>query len=205
MKLSVSRFAVLFCTLAVVLVSAFASVASAADAILAVKQVQWLEPGASTATDTTFITDENDSVRTVPISTQDWDWDAILHNTYSAGAGPVRVFFVATGGANNGVTDTLFYRPEYSVGGVTQLVSGNGVITGAVGNSAVCPTGSASIGNGNVIFTGTLLFDPDTFASNNVWLAPEFQLKVSGDISGSTPKVSGVKCYVVYPQRAASK
>ncbi len=64
MKLSVSRFAVLLCTLAVVLVSAFASFASADDAILAVKQLRWKEPGAIVYTDTTFITDESDTIRT---------------------------------------------------------------------------------------------------------------------------------------------
>lgn len=201
--MKLNRLALLSLLAVVLLTSAFASLAQAGDAVLNSKQVQWVEPGATSAIDTTFITDENDTCRTVAISTQDWDWDALAHNTFSAGTSGARVYFVATGGAINGVSDTLNYQIEINVGGVWQI--NPGLTTATVYNSAVCPAGATNIGNTTGIFSGMLPLDPDTFVLGNLWYVPEFRLRVAGDQSGSTPKISGVKCFVVYPQRAASK
>lgn len=209
MKLSVSRFAVLFCTLAVVLVSAFASLASADDAIMNVKRLRWKEVGSIVYTDTTFITDESDTIRTEPIDTSDWDWDMIAHSQLTGGASAARVFFVSSTATNNGVTDSLNYTVEIGTGRDTLYAYAAGVpaltTAHAFGNFALAAGGIIGGGANSNVWSGPLVADPDGATAPNIWLAPSFRLRVAGDLSGSSPKVSGVKCYVVYPQRAASK
>jgi hypothetical protein len=57
---------------------------------------------------------------------------------------------------------------------------------------------------GNV-WVGSLVVDVDSPAVNNVWLVPSFRLRVGGDVGGTAPKVSGLKCYVIYPRRAEAQ
>lgn len=201
--MKLSRIALLLSLVAVVLASTVATIAHAGDALIATKQVQWIEPGASTATDTTFVQDENDSVRTVAIDTSDWDWDSIAHAQLTGGSSVVRIWFVATGGASV-ASDTLNYAVEPYVGSVYGY---NSALPAAasVWNSAYVWGGTLQAGHGNLVFAGSLLADPDSYSLSNVWLTPQFRIVLRGDQSGSSPKVSGVKCYVTYPQRAASK
>lgn len=201
MKLNVSRFLVTLALFALVLTSAFASLSHAADTILGVKQLRWKEVGAISLTDTTFMTDETDTTRTEPIDTYDWDWDAILAGSLTGG-NAVRVLFVSSTATNNGVTDSLYYTVEVG-SGRDSVYSANTTFTAAVGGTALSAGGITSP-NGNV-WSGQLLADPDSFGANNISLIPSFRLRVSGDVSGTTPKISGLKCYVLYPQRAASK
>lgn len=201
MKLNVSRFAVTLALFALVLTSAFATVAHAGDVLLGVKQLRWKEVGATALTDTTFMTDEADTTRTEPIDTYDWDWDAILAGSLTGG-NAVRVMFVSSTATNNGVTDSLYYTVEVGSGRDT-LYSANTSFSGAVGGCALSAGGITSP-NANV-WVGQLLSDPDSFGANNISLIPSFRLRVGGDVGGTTPKISGLKCYVLYPQRAASK
>lgn len=202
-----SRFALVFALAAIVITSVFASFASAGDAVMNVKQLRWKEVGAIVYTDTTFMTDEADTIRTEPIDTSDWDWDAIAHSQLTGGASAARVFFVSSTATNNGVTDSLYFNVEIGTGRDTLYAQAGDPITiaPALGNCAPAASGILGAGANSHVWAGNIIADPDASAVPNVWFAPSFRLRVRGDITGSGPKVSGLKCYVVYPQRAASK
>jgi hypothetical protein len=199
--MKLNRLALFSLLVAVVLTSVLASFASAGDALLGVKQLRWKEVGAIVYTDTTFMTDEADTTRTEPIDTYDWDWDAIASGALTGGHG-VRVFFVSSTTTNNGVTDSLYYTVEVGTGRDT-IYAANTSFSGAVGGCALAAGGITS--PNSHVWSGQLLSDPDSFSANNVYLVPSFRLRVGGDVGGSTPKVSGLKCYITYPQRAASR
>jgi hypothetical protein len=197
--MKLNRLALFSLLVVVVLTSAFASVASAGDALLGKKLLRW-EVSAGVYADTTFLTDESDTTRTEGIDTSDWDWDAIAAGQLTGGNTAARVVFESD--LNNGVSDTLYYTVE--LGGYKGF-GYNGSIVTTYGNSAVAAGGTAHAGAGVNVWTGALLADTDSYLLQNIWMIPSFRLRVVGDQSGTTPKISGLKCYVLYPQRAASK
>lgn len=207
--MKLNRLALFALLAVVVLTSAFAAVAQSGDAVLAVKALRWKEVGSIVYTDTTFLEDENDTIRTEPIDTSDWDWDAIAHSQLTGGVSAARVFFVSTTGTNNGVSDSLNYTVEIGTARDTMYAYAAGVpsLAGAhaLGNFALAAGGILGGGAKSNVWAGPIIADPDGATGPNVWLAPAFRLRVAGDLSGSSPKISGLKCYVVYPQRAASK
>lgn len=180
-----------------------AAPASASDARLKVKALQIREVGAIAATDTTFLTDEADTIRTVPISTIDWDWDAIIHSQLTGGNAAARIWFVSTTGTNNAVTDTIYYTVEQGTGapGDTAYTL-NTNIAAAVGSVALASGGGSTFaGAQSNVWCGALIADTDGLGANNLLYCPSFRIRFLGDISGTTPKVSGVKVFVSYPQR----
>lgn len=199
--MKLNRLALFSLTLAVVLTSVFASFAQAGDAILGVTQLRWKEVGAIVYTDTTYLTDEADTTRTEPLDTSDWDWNSIATGQLTGGHG-VRVFFVSSTATNNGVSDSLYFTVEVGTGRDT-IYAANTSFSGAVGGCALAAGGITS--PNSHVWSGQLLCDPDSFLANNVYLVPSFRLRVGGDVGGTTPKISGLKCYVTYPKRAASK
>jgi hypothetical protein len=182
-----------------------------AGPIMANKLVPWrdanspLSPG-----DTTFLTDEADTTRTQAIDTYDWDWAAIgqANGGVATGAWAARVYFTAP--VSNGVTDTVYFTIEQSAGG------GAGGIGSAVSDTIFSYNPAGQIGSGTLLYalpqgTGNsgalgvwsalLPVDPDTPGNSNIWLVPRFRLRVFGDVSGTTPKNSGLRCTIVYPKR----
>lgn len=179
---------------ALVAFAAFAPPLNASDARLRVKPLQWLEVGSIVPTDTTYLTDEADTTRTIPIQTDDWDWNAILASQLTGGTSCARVMFSAN--LNNAVTDTIYYTLEQGTGRDSAYTQ-NGTIVAAAGAVALSPTFSN-------VWIGSLQIDPDSAPGvNNAWLCPSFRLRVAGDQSGTTPKISGLRVYVIYPQRAS--
>lgn len=195
---AVSLLAVLFAAVAVNVFVAFAS------PVLAVKQLKWRDTlgqaVANLPADTTFLTDEVDTTRTYPIDTYDWDWSAFQGGATTSGLSNVKVMFVSSTATSNGVTDSLYFTVEKGTG-QDSTYSLNTSFSGAAGGCAVNEAGTA-MGN---VWVGSLIVDTDSPSVNNVWLVPSFRLRVGGDVGGTTPKVSGLKCYIIYPRRAEAQ
>lgn len=189
--------------------------AEAGDGVVTSKIVRWKEVGAIVLTDTTFMTDETDTTRTEWISTDDWDWPAILaQGSVATGYAAARITFVASR-ATNGVTDTINFLPEFAAGGPDlrrqstvannlkpdTMFTHNGTIVATVGSVAVANFQT------DPVWQGILWVDPDTpeYTTKAAWLAPKFRLRVCGDVSGSTPKLSGLFCIISYLKRAGAR
>jgi hypothetical protein len=175
-----------------------------ASSFLAVADVKFRDPAAGNMTaDTTFLTDEADTLRTVGISTADWDWDTIARNAgqVATGGPAARVYFWSSTGTNNGATDSIYYTIEKSHGRDSSFTY-NGSLAAAVGSCAIADGTAGAAVN---VWVGTLKADPDSPGINDIWMAPYFRLKIAGDQSGTTPKVSGLRCVIVYPKRAESQ
>ncbi|MEQ1833005.1 MAG: hypothetical protein ABL977_08105 [Candidatus Eisenbacteria bacterium] len=194
MAVAVSVLAVLFAALVLNVVTAFAS------PVWVVKQLKWRDTlgqaVANLPADTTFMTDELDTTRTYPIDTSDWDWAALAGTATTSGANNAKIMFVSSTNTSNGVTDSLYYEVEKGTG-ADSLYSLNTTFSGAANRCAVNEAGTA-MGN---VWVGSLLVDVDTPAASNIWLCPSFRLRVAGDVGGATPKVSGLKAYIIYPRR----
>lgn len=136
-------------------------------------------------------------------------------------SGPIvvaTVDFVATK-ANNGVADTIYFNPEQAA--IQSVVSnscasckpdtmfafnplgvssghGNGTTDAlSSGFATVRGTNSANQYNQN-IFHGYLLANPNRRGKNDMWGVQRFRLVTSGDVGGSSPKLSGVMCFITY-------
>ena len=204
---SVVALAVLAITTVIGLCKFFEPDPAQAGPFMAVKQLTWRDASAAGGlADTTFLQDENDTTRTVAIMTDDWDWAAIgqAQGGVATGALAARVMFVATA-LTNGVTDTIYFNVEKGTG-KDSIFTYSGTITAAVGSVAL-PEGnvSSSATATSGVWTGMLVVDPDTPGAANIWMAPAIRLRVAGDQSGSSPKVSGLKAYIVYPKRQESQ
>lgn len=193
---AVSMLAVMVAALVVNVVTAIAS------PVLAVKQLKWRDTlgqaVASLPADTTFQTDEADTVRTYPIDTYDWDWS--MFSGGGAALAHAKIMFVSSTLTSNGVTDTLYFNVEKGTG-QDSVYAYNGSIAATLGYCAVAENATV-MGN---VWVGNLLVDTDTPGVNNIWLTPSFRIRVAGDQSGSTPKISGLKAYIIYPRRAEAQ
>lgn len=204
------RKAVTMLTLAVVAAATLGGVvmnAHAGNTVLGFKQLQWRDASApGGVADTTFLTDESDTTRTIAFDTSDWDWGALAaaQGGVATGAMAARVIFVATA-LTNGVTDSIYFNVEKGTGR-DSIFTANTTIAAAVGSVAL-PEGtvSSSATATSGTWTGVLMIDPDTPGASNVWMAPFIRLRVAGDQSGSSPKNSGLKVYIAYPKRAESQ
>lgn len=192
------------------------SFSTAHAATLVSKVVSWKEVGVLAPIDTTFMTDETDTTRTVGIDTGDWDWNAILAQGSVATGWPIcTVNFVCTR-ANNGVTDTLYYNPEWGTGSAGDLRKAalgatlkpdttylfNGTIAAAKGSCAQSFIASPNVN----VWTGVVMLDPDTQGANAASGPPSrFRLRVAGDQSGSTPKLSGLMCIITYLRKDSAR
>jgi hypothetical protein len=164
----------------------------------ATKEWHWNEA----TTDTVFVTDEADTQRTVTLNTGDWDWPELSHQATAA----IPVAFVTfTAQVGNAVSDTLRYLVETCdtpVGSTevwSYFVGGSLAATDALGNVAVLQ-GSIST-TSSLAFKGALVIDPDASGGpspTNIYGAGKIRLRVIGDQSGTTPKLSGVKCSIRY-------
>lgn len=197
---------------AAVALAAFSGVAQAGDYVWVTKHVKWKEVGAIATTDTTFLTDEADTVRTEAIDTSDWAWEALGPALDAGGIGHALIQFIATG-ANNGVSDSLYFTIEKGAGepngagaifksqNADTFFTANTTIAAAVGAVALAPSASPN----NRVFEGALVADPDGIGVNNLWLARKFRIRMAGDVSGTTPKLSGLVCVITYPKRAQAR
>ena len=167
--------------------------------------VSWREVQAYWATstpDTTFITDEGDS-DFVEIQTGDWFWP--VPGDAAASSPFVCAHLTFTVQTSNVAADTIYYVPQIGVPlrpGSTTVLWQNWPAgpTAAAGNCAVVQQGFG--GTSNVLYTGVLLADADAIMSAlNVYGAKRLRLRVQGDQGGSTPKLSGVRVMVRYPQK----
>jgi len=181
---------------------------------MAQKLVPWRDPNAPVPSDTTFLTDEADTTRTFPIDTADWDWAAIgqANGGVATGAWAARVYFTAP--VSNGVTDTMYFTIESSGGGGAGGVGATVADTifsynpaGQIGSGSIIAALPQGTGNSGAlgIWSALLPVDPDTPGSTNIWMVPKFRFRVFGDVSGTTPKNSGLRCTVVYPKRQESQ
>ena len=204
-----------------VLVAALAAIfvtprpsAAQASAILTTKLVRWQEVGAIVYTDTTFMTGMSDTTRTEWIDTSDWDWDAIKRNLTGGVVGAVaRITFVSRTATSNAVTDTIYFYPEVSISSVSNPADTAWTLAPAMGAGAgpvaAVGTYASSAGTnpiGALAWYGLLIGDSDGIATGvpNLYECPRFRLRVNGDVSGTTPKVSGLACYITYLKRAGS-
>jgi len=205
--------------LGVVLILALAMSAvlstSARAGTLFSKVVKWKEVGVVASVDTTFMTDEADTTRTEWIDTSDWDWDSILRQGSVATGYPIaRVTFVASR-ATNGVTDTLNFLPEFAASNSTirsqstlantlkpdTMFTHNGTIVATVGSVAVATFQT------DPVWQGIIWADPDTpeYTTKAGILAPRLRLRVCGDVSGTTPKLSGLFCIITYIRKDGAR
>lgn len=194
------RFCVLGILAAVLAVSTWS--ATPAEAVKwETVQLNW----SGSTSDTLFITDEADTQRTVALSTANWDWPSVS-GPATAPLVVARVTFVAQ--VSNAVSDTLRYVVEYSNTAAgkpevwSYLVGGSLGATDALGNVALLQNSISTTANS--VFEGAILADPDAsvaLGALNVYGATRLRLRVIGDQSGSTPKLSGVRCYISYAKR----
>ena len=186
---------------------------------LATKIVKWNDTlgmnVSSLPSDTTFMTDEADTTRTAGITTEDWDWAAIGQGVggVATGGWAAKVYFVSN--TQNAVTDSIYFTIEQGVSGgaggllaavADTLFSYNplGQVGGGAGQGVALPLGIGCSGSYGV-WAAQLPIDPDTPGNTNLWMVPKFRLRVHGDVTGSTPKLSGFRCYIVYPKRQESQ
>jgi len=186
---------------------------------LACKGVKWNDTlgqaVASLPNDTTFMTDEADTTRTAGINTDDWDWAAIGQSAggVATGGWACKVYFVAP--VSNAVTDSIYFTVEQGAVGTSGGVGANAVDTlfsynplgqvgGGSGQGVALPVGVGNSGSTG-IWAAQLVVDPDTPGNTNLWMVPKFRLRVHGDVSGTTPKLSGFRCFIVYPKRQESQ
>ena len=186
-------------TAAVILIAiALVSSSAPVDATTWVKkQLKW----AGATPDSTYLTDEADTTRTLAIETTDWDWSAMAAVTSTPLTGFVgaHIMFVAT--ASNQAADSIYYYVEHGDGdGRFQTVAHLSAV-GALGNCAVVLNPATIPGR---IFLGALIADTDAVPAlaSNVWLSPQFRLQVFGDQGGTTPILSGLRAYIIYPRRS---
>lgn len=175
-------------------------------------KLSFVEAGAlaSTAKDTMYVTGKTDTARTTMIDLSDLDWDATLATGSVATGYPIaNIYFVATR-ANNGVSDTLTFNVETYVPTIASTVclsckpdtvfQYNPILASstnsAIGSIAVA-YGGGSLPNNNV-FSGVLVAIPNTAAAANMWGKRKFRLVIAGDVSGTTPKLSGVMGFITY-------
>jgi hypothetical protein len=126
----------------------------------------------------------------------------------ATGSWGARVYFIAP--VSNGVSDSLYFSVESGASGAVGGIGAAAVDTlfsyapaGLIGSQttiAALPQGAGPSG-ATAIFSALLPVDPDTPGQTNVWLVPKFRLRVFGDVSGTTPKLSGLRCIIVYPKR----
>jgi hypothetical protein len=183
-----------------VLVGATLAISTPAHAI------EWNEihPFWTTGLDTTFVTDESDSDFVV-INTADWDWPAA--NPASGILPYVQAFVTFTAQTSNAAGDSIYYVvqrgvPTYTAAGIPITIWENWPAgpTSAAGNVAVVDQGFG--GTSNVRYSGVLLADADALPTAiNCYGAGLIRLRVQGDQGGTTPKLSGVRCFIRYPKR----
>lgn len=142
--------------------------------------------------DTTFIEDENDTIRTQAIDLSDWDFSmpgTSVEMYYGS------VAFVVSG-ANDGVADSIYYVVEKTWDGTNWT---QGALTAAAGGCAV-PQGGVGA-TVPATFAGAIVIELDELGGVNVGgLVPKaIRFKVAGDQSGSNPALSRVRMYITYP------
>jgi hypothetical protein len=180
------------------------------------KVVPWHVDGVTAPSDTTFLTDEADTTRTGWIDTDDFDWPAILAQGSVATGYPLcTVNFICTR-ANNGVTDSIYFNPEWGVANAkvrSQSALANTLkpdtffvsSTTIAAAKGTCAQSFIASPNYNV-WTGVVMYIPTTQVLNTAGaVIPRFRLRVAGDQSGTTPKLSGLFCIITYLKRGAGQ
>jgi hypothetical protein len=161
-----------------------------------------------TSADSQFITDENDTTRTVAFDMSIIAWDAFAGE--GVAAGPINVAYLTFSAAvTNGAADTIYYsvekRAQVGAGAGTSIWTRNRTLAATISASAVID-GMMPVGTGAAIFQGVLQWDPDgSTLINQVKPGDVIRLVVQGDQGGTTPKLSGVRCKISYPRRVQSR
>jgi hypothetical protein len=142
-----------------------------------------------------------DSVRTLGVSTERWDWSALIGASaasYAAHIVAVVTFWTPAGSAIVG--DTIYFVPERghaTAGGAPQYSQNGKAIADigapALGNCAVL----THISGGVTEWVGYLIGDADTFSELNVMGAAFLRLKVFADKSSGAAAAQGsIYCYI---------
>lgn len=185
------RFAWLFVAMLFAVLSVIGSTRGAgadANVVLVTEAVKW--DSAGTILEFKTIGDENDSCFTVPINPALWSWDSQGLDAATAHS-MARLTFEVYG--TNTATDTVNYLVEPSASGGRYVYRDLRNATPSLWNSAT------SAGDVNTTqFVGFLDADQDLRSADNVHLTPSFRLKVAGDQSGSSAKISRVKLWITY-------
>lgn len=172
--------------------------------------VQWVEKQAfwsSSTPDTTFIADESDS-DFVNVDTSDWFWPE--GNDAAASSPYVQAFVTFVAQTSDTDADSIYFVPQI---GVTSRNAAGALVTvwqnwaagptAAAGHVAVITQGLG--GTANVRYDGVLLADADAMQTSlNCYGAVKLRLRVQGDQGGTTPKLSGVRCFIRYPKRSGT-
>lgn len=189
------------------------------------KQIGWASGGGAvqggTGYDTTYVTDEADTNKTVVISTRDWAWDVIAQAITATTATQMSAYLTLTAQQSNGTADTCYAIISPGYGGTYGAVGTGPLGTRTTGTcAAVLIAGNAAsplvtFGPGSattpykgppaIVFQGPINFDSDTRGVGNAWLLPEFVLTIVGDVGGTAPKLSGCRLYLTYPKRVGSR
>lgn len=157
-------------------------------------EVLWVKwDSAGTKLDYKTIGDEADSSYTETIDTSNWDWSAIP-NDVSAQHSIAYAVYTVTG--TNTATDSLY--PLIVKGMNGKFPTRNfGDATPGVSSSAISP-GQVN----TTVFVQYLSFHAVNRSPDLLVPRMPFKLKVFGDQSGSSAKVSRVKLEIIYPKRA---
>lgn len=168
---------------------------------IARKQAYFLDNGA--VVDTMFQTDESDTLSTLPVDFSD---AYVSENLASATAGTaetvVRLTLLVTG-ANNGAADTVYCVPlplvDAFLGDYLYPSSG----TYPPPNAFISLIRTSLAGNMPATFIGYMKLDmdalPDGAGGAFAW-GNKYKFFLSGDIGGTTPKLSGCKLFASYPR-----
>lgn len=200
-----------FVVVAAVLVASFATSAwavSASDVKFEYKQVKWASytnPTGSqaivTLRDTTFIEAEDAADTSEVISLADVAWDFQANSTTQYVCGAIMV----TANVTNQVTDSLYWALQF------QTPDGNwgplsyGMPSGTTASAYNSLIGLSSVAT-SYAWKGVIGCDSDAVlgsgALQNIYLGLPFRVIVYGDVSGTTPKLSGCKLWVSMPRRS---
>jgi len=182
------------------------------------KQLGWSGPGAAGALaggglDSLFITAATDTQRTVAFpASQIVDWEELGRQVGLTNAVSNGFLVEVTAHKWTGTADTLYARIEVCGGdGGCNMIAGSPATNA---NWATTPclllqTGAtfpdSAVGGSRataVRYQGYISVDSDAGATGQSLWMQDFRIKIAGDVAGSSPKLSGCRIYITYPQRA---
>lgn len=207
------RFGAVLVLCAAVLSLGLTATLASADSYLKTVKLNFIEAGQlpSTAKDTMFVQGKADTARSTVIDLSDADLSAVLPGQAGSTVIPfASIDFIVTK-ANNGAADTLTFNIERMSGvpaGVStacptcrpdSVFQYNPIVASstnsAIGSVAVAYGGASPLNN---VFHGLLCTDEDAQSAILQSYLKRFRIVVAGDVSGTTPKLSGVMGFVTY-------